>query len=147
MTPRKTVLYIGQLLVRILNLMLFFRGIEHTMVAAKDSSGLDVEIRHKHNQLVIHLICNHGRARIETRDHGRACMLCASPRVPVCLKEKHNARKAVWFTTATVIGAISAFVDNIDSHIILRMIRESKTDIYVQSQLTRLETSRRFGLF
>ena len=36
-------------------------------------------------------------------------------------------RKAVWFTTATVIGAISAFVDSIDSqHIILRMIRESK---------------------
>ena len=42
--------------------------------------------------------------------------------VPVCLKKKHNARKAVWFTTATVIGAISAFVDSIDSHIILRMI-------------------------
>ena len=46
--------------------------------------------------------------------------------VPLCLKKKHNARKAVWFTTATVIGAISAFVDSIDSHIILRMIRESK---------------------
>ena len=39
--------------------------------------------------------------------------------VPVCFKKKHNARKAVWFTTATVIGAISAFVDGIDSHIIL----------------------------
>ena len=38
MTPRKAVLYIGQLLVRILNFMLFFRGIEHTIVAAKDSS-------------------------------------------------------------------------------------------------------------
>ena len=46
--------------------------------------------------------------------------------VPVCFKKKHNARKAVWFTTATVIGAISAFVDSIDSHIILRMICESK---------------------
>ena len=55
-------------------------------------------------------------------------MLCASLGVPVCLKEKHNARKAVWFTKATVIGAISAFVDSIDSHIILRMIRESKND-------------------
>ena len=40
MTPPKTVLYIGQPLVRILNLMLFFRGIEriYTIVAAKDSS-------------------------------------------------------------------------------------------------------------
>ena len=38
-----------QLLVRILNLMLFFIGIEDTVVAAKDSSWLDVEIRHKHN--------------------------------------------------------------------------------------------------
>ena len=43
-----------------------------------------------------------------------------SPRLP-------HARKAVWFTMATVIGAISAFVDSIDSHIILQMIRESKT--------------------
>ena len=56
MTPRKAVLYIGQLPVRILNLILFFRGIEHTIIAAKDSSWLDIEIRHKHNQLVIHLI-------------------------------------------------------------------------------------------
>ena len=49
--------------------------------------------------------------------------------VPVCLKKKHNARKAVWFTTATVIGASSAFVDSIDSQIILRMIRESKRKV------------------
>ena len=60
-------------------------------------------------------------ARTETRDHGRACMLGASR-----FEKKHNARKAAWFTMATVIGAISAFVDRIDSHIILRMIRESK---------------------
>ena len=60
-------------------------------------------------------------ARTETRDHGRACMLGASR-----FEKKHNAHKAAWFTTATVIGAISAFVDSIDSHIILRMIRESK---------------------
>ena len=47
--------------------------------------------------------------------------------VPVFLKKKHNnARKAVWLTKATVIGAISALVDSIDSHIILWMIRESK---------------------
>ena len=51
--------------------------------------------------------------------------------VPVFLKKKHNnAHKAVWFTKATVIGAISAFVDSIDSHIILQMIRESKGDLY-----------------
>ena len=35
MTLRKTVLYIGQL--RILKLMLFFRGRDHTNPAAKDS--------------------------------------------------------------------------------------------------------------
>ena len=35
-TPQKTVLYIGQL--GILNLMLFFRGRDHTIIAAKDSS-------------------------------------------------------------------------------------------------------------
>ena len=34
--------------------MLFFRGHDDTIVAAKDSSCLDVEIRNKHNQLVIH---------------------------------------------------------------------------------------------
>ena len=51
--------------------------------------------------------------------------------VPVFLKKKHsNARKAVWFTEATVIGAISALVDSIDSHIILRMIRESKRKLF-----------------
>ena len=60
-------------------------------------------------------------ARTETRDHGRACMLGASR-----FGKKHNACKAAWFTMATVIGAISAFVDSIDSHIILRMIPESK---------------------
>ena len=47
--------------------------------------------------------------------------------VPVFLKNKcNNARKAVWFTKATVIGAISAFVDSIDSHIILQMTYEPK---------------------
>ena len=47
--------------------------------------------------------------------------------VLVLLKYKHNnARKAVWFTKATLIGGISVFVDSTDSHIILQMIRESK---------------------
>ena len=32
MTPRKTVLHIGQLLVRILNSVLFFRGIQHSVL-------------------------------------------------------------------------------------------------------------------
>ena len=42
--------------------------------------------------------------------------------VPVFLKKKNNnARKAVWFTKATVAGAISAFADSIDSHFILRI--------------------------
>ena len=57
--------------------------------------------------------------------------------VPVFLKKNHNnARKAVWFTKATVIGAISAFVDGIDSHIILRMIRESKMFIFTDTSIT-----------
>ena len=64
-------------------------------------------------------------------------MLCASPGVPVCLKEKHNARKAVWFTKATVIGVISAFVDSIDSHIILRMIRESIKKSLLQNTIRK----------
>ena len=63
---RKTVLYIGQL--RILNLMLFFRSRDHTIVAAKNSSQLDLEIRNKHSQLW----------RRAARDHGHACILCAS---------------------------------------------------------------------
>ena len=38
--------------------------------------------------------------------------------VPVCLKEKHNARKAVWFTMTTVHWSnFCIFVDRIDSHI------------------------------
>ena len=108
--------------------MLFFRGIEHTIVAAKDSSWLDVEIRHKHNQLVIH----HGEEQELKQEttavmSGVMCMLCASPGVPVCLRKKHNARKAVWFTKATVHWSnFCIFVDSIDSQIILRMIRESK---------------------
>ena len=38
------------------NLMLFFKGRDHTIVAAKDSSRLDVEIRNKHNQLAIYIM-------------------------------------------------------------------------------------------
>ena len=36
-------------------------------------------------------------------------------------------------------GAISAFVDSIDSHIILRMIRESKMMSYVTEQEVKLK--------
>ena len=92
----------------------------------RSSSWLDVEIGHKHNQLVI----RHGEGQ-ELKQETTAIPTCY---VPVCLKKKHNARKAVWFTTATMIGAISAFVDSIDSHIILRMIRESKmTELFKTS--------------
>ena len=106
--------YIGQL--TILNLLVFFislcflesswvwdrlfyfRGCDD-IVAAKNSSSLDVEI--------------------ETKDHGRAGMLCAS-----LFKKKHNARKAVWFTKATANWSnFCVFVDSIDSQI----IRESKS--------------------
>ena len=62
--------------------------------------------------------------------------------VPVFLKKKHNdARKAVWFTKATVIGATSAFVDSINSHIILQMIRESKMAHIVKRQNCFLKIS------
>ena len=65
----------------------------------------------------------HGKEQ-ELRQETTVMPVC---HVPVFLKKKHNnARKAVWFTKATVAGAISAFVDSIDSHIILRMIHELK---------------------
>ena len=102
--------------------MLFFRGHDHTIVAAKDSSRLDVEIRHKHNQLVIH----HGEEQ-KLKQETTAVPACY---VPVCLKNKHHARKAVWFTKATVYWSnFCISVDSIDSQIILGMIRESKRDV------------------
>ena len=79
---------------RILNLMLFFRGRDHAIVTAEDSSSLDLEIRHKHNQLVIH----HGEEQ-ELKQETTAVPACY---VPVCLKKKHNAGMAVWFTKATM---------------------------------------------
>ena len=93
---------------------------------------LDVEIRHKHNQLVV----RHGEEQ-ELKQETTAMPACY---VPVCLKKKHNARKAVWFTTATVIGAISAFVDSIDSHIILQMIRESKSQFIFEKNSSLKDT-------
>ena len=99
--------------------MLSFRGRDHTIIAAKDSSWLHVEIRNKHNQLVIH----HGEEQ-ESKQETTAVPACY---VPVCLKKKHNARKAVWFTKATVHWSnFCIFVDSTDSQIILPMIGESK---------------------
>ena len=87
--------------------MLFYSsGRDNTIVAAKDISWLDVENRSKPRSKHYQFIMT--GARTETRDHGRACMLGASR-----FEKKHDARKAAWFTTATVIGAISAFVDSI----------------------------------
>ena len=78
------------------------------------------------------------------RDHGRACMLCAS----VCLKKKHNARNATGSPRQQCIGAISAFVDSIDSHIILRMIRESikskSMTVKVDQKLVRVITTMQY---
>ena len=55
--------------------------------------------------------------------------------VPACLKKKHNACKAVWFTNATVHWSnFCIFVDSIDSQIILRMIRESKTAFHLDKR-------------
>ena len=59
--------------------------------------------------------------------------------VPVCLKKKHNACKAVWFTKATVHRSnLCIFVDGIDSQIILRMIRESTKGNHLNSELQAL---------
>ena len=107
MTPPKTVLHLGQL--RILNLILFFRAREHTIVAAKDSSWLDVEIGNKHNQLVIH----DGEEK-ELKQEATAVSACY---VPVCFKKKHNAHKAVWYTKATVHWSnFSIVVDSLSSY-------------------------------
>ena len=35
------------------NLMLFYSGRDHTIIIAKESSCLDVEIRSKHNQFIM----------------------------------------------------------------------------------------------
>ena len=60
--------------------------------------------------------------------------------MPVCLKKKHNARKAVWFTKATVHWSnFCIFVDSIDSQIILRMIRESKRASLIAEEKYRLK--------
>ena len=58
------------------NLILFFRVRDHTIVAAKDSSWLDIEIRNKHNQLVLH----HGEEQ-ELKQETTAVPACY---VPVC---------------------------------------------------------------
>ena len=55
--------------------------------------------------------------------------------VPVCLKKKHNARKAVWFTKATVHWSnFCIFVDSIDSQIMSKMeppiIKAKKWGVY-----------------
>ena len=67
---------------------------DHTIVAVKDSSWLEVEIRNKHNQLVIH--------DGEEQELKQESTAAPAFYVPVCLKKKHNACKAVWFTRATV---------------------------------------------
>ena len=67
--------------------MLFFRGRDHTIVAAMTE-------RSKHSQLVIH----HGEEQ-ELKQETTAVPTCY---MPVCFLKKHNTRNAVWFTKATV---------------------------------------------
>ena len=67
--------------------------------------------------------------------------------VPVCLKKlaKHNARKAAWFTKATVHWSnFCIIVDSMDSQIILRMIRESKRTFFPKMTTKKLPFSREF---
>ena len=47
--------------------------------------------------------------------------------------KKHNARRQSGSPRQQYIEAISAFVDSIDSHIILRMIRQSKSSKYFET--------------
>ena len=102
MTPRKTVLYIGQL--RSLNLMLFFRGRDHTIVAAKDSSLLDMEIRNKHNQLVI----RHGEEQ-ELKQETTAVPACYVP-VSLLVKKSIMPARQSGSPRQQYIGVISAFL-------------------------------------
>ena len=104
--------------------MLFFSGPDHTIY--------DREIRNKHNQLVIH----HGEEQ-ELKQETTAMHACY---VEVCFKKNHNAGKAVWFTMATVKWSnFCIFVDSIDSHIILRMIRESKREYILYFHLLKFK--------
>ena len=103
--------------------MLFFRGRDHNIVAAKDSSLLDLDIRNKQPTFLPFPGIHHGEEQ-ELKQETRAVPACYAP---VCLKKKQNSRKAVWFTKATVHWSnFCIFVDSMDSQIILRMIRESK---------------------
>ena len=87
-----------------------------------NSSFLDAEIKNKHNQLVIHADTYMEKSKNLNRDHGHACLLCA----PVCLKRSIMPARQSGSPRQQCTGAISVFVDSIDSHIILRMVRESK---------------------
>ena len=58
--------------------------------------------------------------------------------VPVCVKKKHNARKVIWFTKATVHWSnFCIFVDS--SQIILGMICESKIKKVVTWEILVIE--------
>ena len=71
------------------------------------------------------LVIHHGEEQ-EFKQETTAVSACY---VPVCLKKKHDAHEAVWFTKATVHWSnFCIFVDRIGSQIILRMILESKTE-------------------
>ena len=63
---------------------------------------------------------------IETRDHGHACMLCASflKRSIIPARQSGSPEQQCW-------SNFCIFVDSIDSQIILRMIRESKKKLKI----------------
>ena len=69
---------------------------------------MTAEVRNKNRQLAI----DHGEEQ-ELKQETTAVRACY---VPVCLKKKHNACKAVWFTKATVHWSnFCIFVGSIDS--------------------------------
>ena len=63
---------------KLLNLMLFYNGHDHTIIIVKDSSWLDVEIRNTQLTFLCMPICAGRRARIETET--MAVPACCVPR-------------------------------------------------------------------
>ena len=112
---------------KLLNLMLFYNGRDHTIIIVKDSSLLDVEIRHKHNYHACQYVLGEEQ-ELKQRPWLYLRVVC-----PVLFKKETMPARQSGSPRQQCSGAISAFVDSIDSHIILRMIRESiKWAVYIE---------------
>ena len=93
---------------KLLNLMLFYSGPDDTIVAGK----------------ALFIMAGRGnRSKQELKQETTAVPACY---VPVYLKKSIMPARQSGSPRQQCIGVISAFVDSIDSQIILRIIRESK---------------------